>query len=307
MRSTGFLLSSLVLGSLYLIEYHVAAQNPPAPQTQPGQAAPAGDVRGVAGVIPGSHREYPKRPQAPQAVIDRGKSTFGVSCAFCHGSDARGGEIGPNLLRSAVVLEDQNGELIAPIVHGGRVQQGMPRIDLNDTQISDVAAWLHNFNPVGKGAIAYEDINIVTGDPKAGEVYFKKTCSSCHSLTSSEIAGIGTRIPVAKTLQQTWLLPGGGGERGSAAYSSSSLGLHVPPATVTVTTPDGKTVTGDLVSVSDFYVGLTGADSRLEGFRRDGDVSKVELHDPLAAHRDLIQKYTDKDIHDVTAYLVTLK
>ena len=285
----GLIWLGLLSALLCLNEHQVAAQNAQTPQ------AP------MAGA-----RRYPKHPQAPEDVLDRGKATFGVSCAFCHGADARGGEVGPNLIRSAVVLEDQNGELIAPIVHGGRVQQGMPRIDITDSQISDVAAWLHNFNPQGTGALPDEHINIVTGDAKSGEAYFKKTCASCHSATG-DLAGIGTRITDPKALQQTWLLPGGGGGRVPGPYSATSLGLHIPPDTVTVTLADGKKVTGDLVSVSDFFVSLSTEDGGPQTFSRNGDMPKVELHDPLAPHRQLIPKYADKDIHNVTAYLVTLK
>jgi cytochrome c oxidase cbb3-type subunit 3 len=229
-----------------------------------------------------------------------------VSCSFCHGSDARGGEVGPNLLRSAVVLQDQNGELIAPIVHGGRAEQGMPRVDITDEQIKEVAAWLHHFNATGK-TVMYNsaEINIVTGNAEAGAAYFQKTCASCHSATV-DLAGIGSRITEPKTLQQTWLLPGGGGG-GSGRYSAKALGLHVPPITVTVTLPNGKKIEGNLVSISDFYVGLTNETDGPQGFRREGDIPKVEIHDPLAPHRELVQKIADKDVHDVTAYLVTLK
>ena len=101
--------------------------------------------------------------------------------------------MGPNLLRSAVVLEDKNGELIAPIVHGARAQQGMPRVDITDAQITEVAAWLHHFNATGKTVMYQDKINIVTGNAKAGEVYFQKTCGSCHSATG-DLAAIGSRI-----------------------------------------------------------------------------------------------------------------
>jgi cytochrome c oxidase cbb3-type subunit 3 len=255
--------------------------------------------------IQGQTLDFPDRPKYPQEVIDRGKTTYGVSCSFCHGSDARGGEVGPNLLRSAVVLEDQNGELIAPIVHGGRAQQGMPRVDISDEQVKEVAAWLHHFNATGK-TVMYNsaEINILTGNAEAGAAYFQKTCASCHSATG-DLAGIGSRITEPKTLQQTWLLPGG--EGGSGRYSAKALGLHIPPITVTVTLPNGKRIEGNLVSISDFYVGLTNETDGPQGFRRDGDIPKVEIHDPLAPHRELLQTIADKDVHDVTAYMVTLK
>ena len=293
-RSTGAICLAALLGSLFLVQFQVTAQN------QNGRK----DAGTVA--IKGQTLDFPNRPQYSQELIDRGKTTYSVSCSFCHGSDARGGEVGPNLLRSAVVLEDQNGELIAPIVHGARAQQGMPRVDITDQQIKEVAAWLHHFNATGK-TVMYNSakINILTGNAAAGEAYFQKSCASCHS-AAGDLAGIGSRIPDPKTLQQTWLLPGGVGGH-SGRYSAAALGLHIPPITVTVTLPNGKKIEGDLVSISDFYVGLTNETDGPQGFRRDGDIPKVEIHDPLADHRELVQKIADKDVHDVTAYLVTLK
>lgn len=248
---------------------------------------------------------YPDRPKAPQDVLDRGKATYGVSCAFCHGSDAGGGELGPNLLRSSVVLADQSGELISPIVHGGRVEKGMPRIDISDAQIIDVVSWLHSLKVASRTDPNEHNIDIVRGDAKAGEIYFQKTCASCHSVTG-DLKGFASKMPTPKTLQQTWMLPGGGGGRGPAG-GAQMAGLHVPPTTVTVTTTTGEKVTGVMGRIDEFYVGLTEADGKLRSFTRMGDIPKVEIHDPLAPHRELLKTYKDKDIHDVTAYLVTLK
>jgi mono/diheme cytochrome c family protein len=248
---------------------------------------------------------YPDRPKASQDVLDRGKAVYGVSCAFCHGSDAGGGEVGPNLLRSSVVLEDKSGELIAPIVHGSRVDKGMPRVDITDAQLSDVVSWLHSLKVASRTDPNENHIDIVRGDAKAGEAYFQKTCASCHSVTG-DLQGFASKVPNPKTLQQTWMLPGGAGGRGPLAPPPIA-GLHVPSTTVTVTLPKGEKVTGTLVRIDDFYVGLTQPDGIVRGFSRLGDTPKVELHDPLAAHRELLHTYKDKDIHDLTAYLVTLK
>jgi cytochrome c oxidase cbb3-type subunit III len=299
-KLAGLVLSGALFGSLYLIQGQTDAQTPAAVQNPPREDAPSGAA------TPASPRDFPARPKEPQDVLDRGKATFGVSCAFCHGSDAAGGEVGPNLMRSSVVLEDQKGELIGPIVHGSRVDQGMPRINLTDAQISDVAAWLHSLNPIGKPGPGNENINIVSGDPKGGEVYFQKDCASCHSATG-DLAGIASRITNPKTLQQTWLLPGGANARSLSSASAAPAGVHIPPVIVTLTCANGQRVEGNLYRIDDFYVGLTTADGVLHSFRRDGDIPKVEIHDPLAVHRELIERYTDKDIHNVTAYLVTLK
>ncbi len=283
----------LILGTWYAMQLRsvAQAQNPAAPAARAPQRPQA----------------YPDRPKAPQDVLDRGKAVYGVSCAFCHGSDAGGGEVGPNLLRSSVVLNDASGELITPLVHGSRIDKGMPRVDLSDAQISDVTAWLHSLKVASRTDPNENNINIVKGDAKAGEAYFQKSCASCHSVTG-DLKGFSAKMPNPKTLQQTWMLPGGGGGRGPGGFGAPPLtGLHVPPVTVTVTLPAGEKTMGVMSRIDDFYVGLVQEDGTIRGFSRMGDVPKVEIHDPLAPHRELLGKYQDKDIHDLTAYLVTLK
>jgi hypothetical protein len=81
----------------------------------------------------------------------------------------------------------------------------------------------------------------------------------------------------------------------------------VKPTTVTVTLPSGEKVNGTLDHVDDFVVALTMADGTRRSFSTNGDTPKVEIHDPLQPHKDLLRTYADKDIHNVTAYLVTLK
>lgn len=240
---------------------------------------------------------FPERPPADPAVIERGKAVYGVDCTFCHGADARGGSGGPNLIRASLVLNDKNGELIGPVIREGR--EGMPKFDLTPAQISDIAAFIHSFKVGGYDVSRMTPPTIVTGDPKAGESYFQKTCAGCHSVTGN-LKGIASRITDAKRLQQTWLLPGSGSGRRDASVSK------VPPTTVTVTSDRGK-VTGRLLRIDDFVVSLIDEEGVPRTFTRDGDSPKVELHDPLLGHRNLLASYTDKDIHDVTAYLVTIK
>jgi mono/diheme cytochrome c family protein len=237
---------------------------------------------------------YPDRPPADPAAVDRGKALYGVHCNFCHGSDARGGEGGPNLLRSELVLNDQKGELIATVVQKGRGE--MPAIDLTAAQVADVAAYVHSFRVGGYDISRMTPPSIVVGDPKAGEAYFKATCAGCHSVTT-DLKGIGARVGDPKQLQNGWLMPGG---RGGGPW-------HVPPTTVTVTLAGGQKAEGTLGRIDDFIVTLTEADGTARTFRRDGDSPKVEIHDPLQPHKQLLPKYTDKDIHDLTAYLVTVK
>jgi mono/diheme cytochrome c family protein len=234
-------------------------------------------------------------------MVERGRALYGVNCGFCHGSDVRGGEGGPNLLRSALVLNDKNGELITPVVQNGRPDAGMPKLALTGEQVSDIAAYVHSFRVGGYDASRNAPPTILVGDAKAGEAYFKSKCSSCHS-PAGDLKGIGSKFQDAKLLQNFFLMPGGG--RGG--FGGPPVQSNVLPTTVTVTMPYGK-VEGRLLRIDDFLVVLALADGTQRTFRRDGDTPKVEIHDPLKPHKDLLPGYTDKDIHNLTAYLVSVK
>ena len=76
-----------------------------APAAPPPAAAGAGRAGGLGAA-------YDPRPPADLAQVERGKGLYGVRCTFCHGADARGGEGGPNLVRSGSILNDVNGEAL---------------------------------------------------------------------------------------------------------------------------------------------------------------------------------------------------
>jgi mono/diheme cytochrome c family protein len=238
---------------------------------------------------------YPQRtPDA--AAVARGKAIFDINCALCHGEDARGGDNGPNLIRGEVVMNDRNAELIGPVLQTGRAAEGMPKFDFTPAQTSDIAAFLHSFRVGGYDVSRNRPPSIVVGDAKAGQAYFSSKCGSCHSATG-DLKGIATRITDARTLQQRWIMPTGGGRGGAQAA----------PTTVTVTMRTGQKFEGRLGRIDDFTVTLIDADGASRTISRDGDVPKVEIHDPLQPHKDLLKVYNDKDIHDLTAYMVTLK
>jgi cytochrome c oxidase cbb3-type subunit 3 len=149
--------------------------------------------------------------------------------------------------------------------------------------------------------------NALVGDAKAGEVYFAAKCSSCHS-PAGDLAGIGSKIPEAKTLQNYWVVGGEGGGRGGRGARGSGTGTSGRrKVTATVTLPNGEKIQGQLARLDNFLVTLLLDDGSLRTFRRDGDRPKVEVKDPLEAHKSLPGLLTDKDMHDVTAYLATLK
>jgi cytochrome c oxidase cbb3-type subunit 3 len=245
-------------------------------------------------------RDYPTRPPGDPAAIERGRALYSVNCTFCHGADTRGGDGGPSLLRAATVLDDQNGELIAPVVQNGRADRGMPKFSFTDAQVQDVVAFIHSFTAAGYDPSRMKPPSILVGDAQAGEAYFGRTCGSCHS-ASGDLRGYASRFTDEKVMQQTWMMPGSGG-RGAAPVK-----LNVPPTTVTVTLASGEKVEGVLDRLDDFVVSLTERDGTHRSFRTSGDTPKVEVHDPLQPHRQLLTKYSDADIHNVTAYLATLK
>jgi len=267
----------------------LGAQTPTQNPTTPARPAPP--TRGGRG---GFTEAFPQHDKADQATIDRGKALYGVQCNFCHGSDARGGEGGPNLLRSELVLNDKNGESIAQVVQNGRGE--MPRINLTNEQVSDIAAYIHSFRVAGYDISRMTPPSILVGDAAAGEKAFQARCASCHSPTG-DLKGIASKYTDPKRLQNTFLLPGSGGRGGGGGT----------PTTVTVTMAGGQKLEGRLLRIDDFTVTLADPDGLQHTIRRDGDTPKVEIHDPVKAHRDMLPTYSDTEIHNITSYLVTLK
>jgi cytochrome c oxidase cbb3-type subunit 3 len=250
----------------------------------------------------GAAAAFPKRPPADPTVLARGKAIYSTNCQFCHGADTRGGDAGPSLLRSLLVQDDRNGELIVTVLAAGR-PPAMPKFDFTREQVVDLAAFLHSFDINSRDPARMRPDSVITGDAKAGEGYFTNACSKCHS-SAGDLKGLASRFPDPRALQQWWLMPGGDG-RGRGAASPSAANLK--PVTATITTPDGQKYEGRLVRIDEFVVSIMEVDGTTRSFRREREVPLVDVRDPLQPHRALLRTYTDKDIHDVTAYLVSLK
>jgi cytochrome c oxidase cbb3-type subunit III len=269
---------------------------------------------GVEGQAPAGGRGAPPGPRFPAqlrppddpAQVERGKQVYSVACRSCHGPDMRGGDMGgPNLLRSPVMLNDKNGELLLPIVRGSRVNAGMPAIELSEADATAVASYVHSVLATARaqGAPPPGDVpapNVLVGDAAAGEIYFKEKCVSCHSV-SGDLAGIASRVPDAVQLQNLWVA-GGRNERNDTENSPGRRDV-----TATITTAAGAKVEGRLDRIDDFIVSIVLADGTRRTIRRVDDSPKIEINDPLAAHRKLLETYFDRDMHNVTAFLATLK
>jgi len=273
------------------------AQQPPAagrPTSPPATSGQGGRIGG-AGI-----GAYPARAPGDPAVIERGRNIYSTNCAFCHGADTRGGASGPSLLRSAIVLDDKNGELIGPVVQAGRPDRGMPNFPVSRDQIADLSAFLHSFTVAGYDTSRQRPATIVVGNAAAGEAAFKTKCASCHS-TTGDLQGLATRIADPRMLQQSWLMPGSTLGRGGGPMPVRSR-----PPTAVVTLPSGQKFEGELERVDDFFVAIRPADGARRAFRTT-DGTSVDVKDPLVAHRELLPTFTDAEIHNVTAFLVTLK
>lgn len=232
------------------------------------------------------------------AAAERGKKLFVSNCGFCHGSTARGGENGPDLVRSVLALRDEGGDLIGPVIRQGVPDKGMPPLPLKDEQITDIAAFLRAQQQAAINRGGYEIQNVVTGDAGKGETYFNGAggCKSCHS-PAGDLKGIAGKYD-AVALQSRFLYP--------APRRFGPQAAPPPPVKVTVTPPQGSAVTGTLEYLDDFNVALRDSSGSYRSWTRGKDL-KVEVRDPLEAHARLLKKYTDADMHNVLAYLVTLK
>jgi cytochrome c oxidase cbb3-type subunit 3 len=231
-------------------------------------------------------------PQAEvrDPAIERGHKQFGQACGFCHGPDATGAR-GPDLVRSPLVAHDVKGDLIGEVIRHGRPDKGMPAMPLTDAQASDIAAFLHAraAEALSSSGLpsAYPVEKLLTGNADTGKVFFNGAggCNKCHS-------------------------PTGDLDKVAQKYSPMELEAHMlypegRHTTVVVTLPSGEQIKGPLAHVDDFEIALRDSSGWYRSFYRDR--VKVELQDALAAHRELLGRLTQTDVHNLFAYLESLK
>jgi len=249
-------------------------------------------------------------PQQAAAAAARpakadGQAIFTAQCGFCHGREATGGASGPDLTDSELVEKDVNGNLIGPVVRGGRPEKGMPPFALSEPDLKAVVAYVHerkktvDEKPGRRRKVTVEDIS--TGNVEAGKRYFDGAggCAKCHSATK-DLAGVASRYR-GLALMQRMLYP----TPQNAVQPAEGEKPRPNPAKVTVTLPSGQTVTGSLAHQDEFTIALRDA----SGWYRSWPTASVKytIDDPVTAHADQLPKYTDEDIHNLVAYLQTLK
>ncbi len=234
----------------------------------------------------------------PPQQVEAGRGFFGAQCGFCHGRDAAGGESGPDLTRSLVTAEDDGGDKIGAIVRSGRVDKGMPAFNLSDAEVQEIVAFVHEQKRLAdlqQGSRRNVEVaDLQSGNADAGRRYFtgQGGCARCHA-PGGDLAGVATRLEGLKLLQRM-LYPDSAGDAKRAR-----------PATVTVILPSGERATGTLAYRDEFTIALKDS----AGWYRSWPATQVKfsVDDPLDAHREQLGKYTDDDMHNLLAYLQTLR
>jgi cytochrome c oxidase cbb3-type subunit 3 len=234
-------------------------------------------------------------------AAERGRKIFVPTCGFCHGNDAHG-KSGPDLVRSALVLHDNKGDVIGPVIRNGRMERGMPAFSaLSAEQIADISTFLHSRAADVSNRFAYKIGDLITGDAQKGAAFFNGDghCGTCHS-TTDDLAHVATKYEPAE-LQRRMLYP-------APNLIDVFLGRVVtPPAPtkVTVQLASGERVSGTLDHLDEFTVSMHDSAGWYRSFSRES--LTVDVQDPRAAHEALLPKYTDQQMHDLLAYLETLK
>jgi cytochrome c oxidase cbb3-type subunit 3 len=297
MRTYRLLATALVLcGGATLF----AQDTPP-----PGRGGRGGRGGGGGG---GARRGFPQatRELASADVIARGKALYETNCASCHAPDLRGSDKGTRLLRSQVSLNDQHGELI-----GAEVAKHTPQLNIVAADNAAISEYIHSIlattggqgSPPGRNPVGVK-LDVLVGDAKAGAAAFDKFCANCHS-PGGDLKGLATKHTDPRELQNSWVsgtgadAPFRGGRGGGGAGNP-----------VTVTMADGTKIEGKLIRRDDFIVILTLADGTRKSIARRDGVPKVDVKDPSEAHKKMalaIDDPANKNMHDITAYLATLK
>jgi cytochrome c oxidase cbb3-type subunit 3 len=251
-----------------------------------GAQTPTSSAQAASGT---GQSSAPVRKSYPPALVQNGDSLFQQNCSFCHGRDAGGGESGADLKRSKLVTDDVDGNIIGTIVRNGRPEKGMPHFDFSDQQIASLMAFLHTQqnNALTRGRRGVDVSDLQTGNVEAGQQYFNGAggCANCHSPTG-DLAGIASRYEGLK-LEQQMLYP---------ADAKSK---------VTVTLASGQTIQGVLEYLDEFTVGMIDPTGLYRSWRTSDVKYKVDA--PVNAHVELLSKYTDADIHNLMAFLQTLR
>jgi len=344
MKTTSMLTRTIAVGALSVtlgLALRAQQPTPPAQTPQPPQAPARGGGGGAGGgrgqrggagaATPTQEPAAPavpqvsRRPPVDAALVAQGKAIWTRECITCHGTNARGTDTAPNLIRSQVIGYDRGvpalglGTVLGPFIKKGHpTQSGKPSASFTDQELLALANFLSDkVNETMRGSPTYIVLNenVLTGDAKAGEAFFKGEggCTQCHNATSRNLAGIGTRITSAQTLQGLVLYPGAAGGRGGGRGGRGFVPTTAePPApnplaiTTTITPVGGQPITVTTVEEDSFFITYRDTTGALKTLRKVPGM-KIVQNNPMQWHVDFADRITDKQMHDLTAYLWSLK
>jgi cytochrome c oxidase cbb3-type subunit III len=228
----------------------------------------------------------------------RGEPLYHQSCAFCHGPQAHGAT-GSSLIISDVVLGDDHGEHLVLFLKKGRPEKGMPAFALmSDDQLKDISEFVHLQVEEVANRGTYQVLNVLVGTEEKGRQYVAGHCVPCHA--PGTFAHISSKFRSPEQLQKGWISPA------QHAGSGANSGDSSLATTATVKMPDGVTIAGRVTQVSDFRITVVDSMGQAHIIDRKPGV-RVQMKDPLAAHQEMIMTLANEDMHNVTAYLETLK
>jgi len=279
LRSRDILLAAAVAAPAML--FTLSRMTAQAPRTPPQR--PAWTV--------GSQGPLPEHAKFTPLQAENGGALFIQNCAFCHGKDAGGGETGPDLTRSKLVTGDKNGEAIGAVIRNGRLDKGMPRFSLSDTEILNLVAFIHTQQDASLSQSGnrrgVDESDLHTGNAEAGKKYFEGPggCTQCHSATG-DLAGIASKFSGLR-LEMQMLYP------------------RDAKTKATVKTRSGQTFTGTVEYEDEFTLGIRDSSGVYHSWPMPAITAKLDK--PVEAHVTAMSKYTDDDIHNVLAYIQTLK
>ena len=300
-RTTGFKWFTFITAVLGCAMFNVSGQE----ASFPGRGG-----RGRGGAAASDAIDITTASSFNPAQVARGQALFKTSCASCHGDDGRGGDgkAEIDLIRSPMVLDDVGGQEIGDFLKYGRPEKNMPAFtSLSQEQVADIAAYLHRSIAAAGERFYYKKVNVFSGNAKAGEVFFNGSvgkCYTCHS-ANGDMKGLAAKNhDDAPTIQALII---NGGSRFSYGRGGRGGGDSSTAITATVTLKSGEKVTGAPVLANDFVITIRLPNDQTRSWLRDGEWPQYVTTDPLQAHKDLALKYTDDDIHNLAAYLETLK
>jgi putative heme-binding domain-containing protein len=242
----------------------------------------------AAGALSAQHSYTP-------ADIEDGGRLYRATCLTCHGPDGNAlpkADLSRGKFRRTSTPAGTESELVTIIEKGIPGTAMPPNESINDFQAATIVAYLRSLtdNPARASALA--------GDPERGKQLFenKGGCLSCHRVRTT-----GSRLGPDLTSI-------GANRRGvEIEHAIVEPNAQAAPQNrmVRVVTKDGSTVTGRLLNIDTFSIGLLDANENLRSFDR------AELRESAVVDKSTMPSYKDKlsarELADLVSYLASLR